>query len=102
MASTSPTTRRSSTTPASFGRRSYGVWSPGILFGLLRVVGRRLLSHLALMLAIAAGFVVAIALVVSIPVYSEAVGFRILRDELSKTDSGGQRPPFAFMYRYIG
>ena len=27
-------------------------WSPGSLFGLLRIVGRRLWSHLALMLAI--------------------------------------------------
>ncbi len=57
---------------------------------------------MALMLAIAAGFVVAIALVVSIPVYAEAVGYRILRDELSKTDTGSTRPPFSFMYRYVG
>lgn len=57
---------------------------------------------MALMLAIAAGFVVAIGLVVSIPVYAEAVGYRILRDELSRTDTGATRPPFAFMYRYIG
>ena len=47
-------------------------WSPGSLLGLLRIVGRRLWSHLWLMLAIAAGFVVAIALVVAIPVYAEA------------------------------
>jgi putative ABC transport system permease protein len=78
------------------------VWSPGILIGLVRVVGRRLWSHMALMLAIAAGFVVAIALVVSIPVYAEAVGYRILRAELSKTDTGETRPPFAFMYRHVG
>ena len=58
-------------------------WSPGGLLGLLRIVGRRLWSHLWLMLAIAAGFVVAITLVVSIPVYSEAVGYRILRTERS-------------------
>jgi putative ABC transport system permease protein len=77
-------------------------WSPGSLLGLFHIVGRRLWSHLALMLAIAAGFVVAIALVVSIPVYAEAVGFRVLRTELSKNDNGGTRPPFAFMYRYLG
>jgi putative ABC transport system permease protein len=97
-----PTTTTQPTRRAAFGRRSLGVWSPGIIIGLLRVVGRRLWSHLALMLAIAAGFVVAIALVVSIPVYAEAVGYRILRDELSKTDTGGTRPPFSFMYRYVG
>ena len=69
--------------------------------GLIQVVGRRLWSHLALMLAIAAGFIVTIALVVSIPVYAEAVGYRILREELSKTDTGIPRPPFSFMYRYL-
>jgi putative ABC transport system permease protein len=91
---------RSSTTD---DRRAVGSrWSPGSLLGLARVVGRRLWSHIALMLAIAAGFVVAIALVVSIPVYAEAVGYRVLRDELSKTETGGDRSPFAFMYRYIG
>jgi len=77
-------------------------WSPGSLLGLLRIVSRRLWSHLWLMLAIAAGFVVAIALVVAIPVYAEAVGYRVLRDELTKIDTGGTRPPFAFMYRYLG
>ena len=81
----SPTTRPNQpATPATFGRRTFGFWSPGILLGLIRVVGRRLWSHMALMLAIAAGFVVAIALVVSIPVYAEAVGYRILRDELGR------------------
>ncbi len=86
----------------TFGRRTLGQFSPGVFIGLLHVVGRRLWSHFALMLAIAAGFVVAIALVVSIPVYAEAVGYRILRDELSQTESGSLRPPFAFMYRYLG
>jgi putative ABC transport system permease protein len=101
MAST-PTSRTTSSQSAAFGRRRFGLWSPGILIGLLRVVGQRLWSHLALMLAIAAGFTVAIALVVSIPVYAEAVGYRILRDELSRDEAGARRPPFAFMYRYLG
>jgi putative ABC transport system permease protein len=87
---------------AAFTLRSWSTWSPGNLIGLLPVVGQRLWNHLILMLAIAAGFVVAITLVVSIPVYAEAVGYRILRDELSKTEAGKRRPPFAFMYRYAG
>ncbi|MFO7167807.1 MAG: FtsX-like permease family protein [Chloroflexota bacterium] len=102
MATTPTTGTNARTSAASFGRRSFGLWSPGILLGLLRVVWQRLWSHLALMLAIAAGFTVAIALVVSIPVYAEAVGYRILRDELSRDESGARRPPFAFMYRYLG
>jgi putative ABC transport system permease protein len=85
------------------GRRARGArWSLGSLPGLLVVVGQRLWNHLALMLAIAAGFMVAVAIVVCIPVYAEAVGYRVLRDELSKGESGTRRPPFAFMYRYLG
>jgi len=79
-----------------------GWWLLRSLPGLFVVVGQRLWNHLALMLAIAAGFVVAVALVVSIPVYAEAVGYRVLRDELSRTEAGNRRPPFAFMYRYLG
>jgi putative ABC transport system permease protein len=100
---TTPTTRTDAPAQTTFGRRrSLGLWSPGIILGLLRVVGQRLWSHLALMLAIAAGFTVAIGLVVSIPVYAEAVGYRILREELSQDEAGNLRPPFAFMYRYLG
>lgn len=70
--------------------------------GVLRVVWRRLVSHIGLLIAIMAGFVVAVALVTSIPIYAEAVGFRILRDQLSKGQDNQIHPPFAFMYRYIG
>lgn len=94
MAPTSTTKR----TVAFAGR----ALSPGAAIGLLQLVARRLWSNIALMLAIAAGFVAAITLTVSIPVYAEAVGFRILRDELAKGEEGVRRPPFAFMYRYIG
>lgn len=72
------------------------------LVGIVVVVGRRLWSNLSLILAIAAGFTVAVAIVVSIPVYAEAVGYRILKEELTSTVNGTKRPPFAFMYRYLG
>jgi putative ABC transport system permease protein len=72
------------------------------LTGMVMVVGRRLWSNLSLVLAIAAGFTVAVAIVVSIPVYAEAVGYRILREELSSPINGTRRPPFALMYRYLG
>jgi len=71
-------------------------------FDLLTVVTRRLLSHFGMMMALAVGFTVAITLVVAIPVYAEAVGYRVLKTELSRRDNGSQRPPFAFMYRYLG
>jgi putative ABC transport system permease protein len=71
-------------------------------FGLLRVVGRRFISHFGLLAAIIAGFIIAVAIVTSIPIYAEAVGYRILRTELNKGTNSESHPPFAFMYRYIG
>ncbi len=68
------------------------------LLGLLKVVGQRQRSYLGLVLALAAGFIVAVALVVSIPLYADAVGYRILRTELQPEADGSQRPPFAYMF----
>ncbi|HEU5086760.1 MAG TPA: hypothetical protein VFT99_04920, partial [Roseiflexaceae bacterium] len=45
--------------------------------GTIHLVALRLWSHLRLMLAMLAGFIVAVALVVSIPVYAEAVSYRV-------------------------
>jgi len=92
------TRETASTRPNRLPRSSLTAW----MTGMVVVVGRRLWSNLALILAIAAGFMVAVAIVVSIPVYAEAVGYRILREELTSTLNGTKRPPFAFMYRYLG
>lgn len=53
------------------------------------------------MLAITAGFTVAIALVVSIPVYAEAVGYRVLRDEFARNDADDSPLRFEFRYQYL-
>ena len=89
-------------TPPARPKRTSGNTPWSWLTGMVMVVGRRLWSNLALVLAIAAGFTVAVAIVVSIPVYAEAVGYRILREELSSPINGTRRPPFALMYRYLG
>jgi putative ABC transport system permease protein len=102
MATTSTPGSSQPATPGLSLKRWGRWWSPGSLVGVLRVVSRRLWSHLGLMLAIAVGFIVAIGLTVSIPVYAEAVGYRILRDELAQGEAGSKRPPFAFMFRYLG
>ena len=68
------------------------------LLGLIKVVGQRQRSYLGLVLALAAGFIVAVALVVSIPLYADAVGYRILRTELQPDAEGSRRPPFAYMF----
>ncbi len=71
------------------------------LFGLFRIAFQRLWSHRGLMLAITAGFTIAIALVVSIPVYAEAVGYRVLRDEFARNDADTSPLSFEFRYQYL-
>lgn len=60
---------------------------------------KRLWSHRGLMASIALGFATAISLVMSIPLYADAVGYGLLRQQLTQDPS---RPPFAFLYRYVG
>jgi putative ABC transport system permease protein len=67
-------------------------------WGLLKVAGQRMRSYLGLVLALVAGFIVAVAIVVSIPLYADAVGYRILRAELQPDEEGRQRPPFAYLF----
>ncbi len=69
--------------------------------GTIHLVALRLWSHLRLMLAMLAGFIVAVALVVSIPVYAEAVSYRVLRDEFTQNTYQNQLR-FEFLYRYLG
>jgi putative ABC transport system permease protein len=68
------------------------------LLGIAKVVGQRQKNYLGLVLARLAGFVVAIAIVVSIPLYSDAVGYRVLRTELEPDEDGTTRPPFAYLF----
>lgn len=67
------------------------------------VAAKRLISQRGLALATMLGLIVSVALTMSVPLYTDAVYYRVLREELT----GGQgnpaaRPPFAFMFRYIG
>jgi len=73
-------------------------------FAIVVVALRRLLSQRGLALSTAMGLVASVAIVMSIPLYTDAVYYRILQDELMRVeeDSSIQRPPFAFMFRYIG
>jgi putative ABC transport system permease protein len=60
------------------------------------------------MLCLLAGLVAAVGLLSSIPLYAEAVHHRLLQGELhAPGEVGGmegetRRPPFAFLWRYIG
>ncbi len=71
---------------------------------IVTVALKRLFAQRGLALAIMIGLVVSISLIMSIPLYADAVYYRILQDELQtpETTGGIQRPPFAYMFRYVG
>jgi putative ABC transport system permease protein len=74
-------------------------------FSIVLVALRRLLSQRGLALATALGLVASIALVMSVPLYTDAVYYEILKKELSQSSDESaalRRPPFAFMFRYVG
>jgi putative ABC transport system permease protein len=52
------------------------------------------------MLCLLAGLIVAVSILSSIPLYADAVQHRLMQGEL--TEAGTRRPPFSFLWRYIG
>ena len=63
---------------------------------------KRLLAQPLLSVATIIGLTVAVALILTIPVYAESVAFRILTERLSEGPDRINRPPFSFMFSYIG
>ncbi len=63
---------------------------------------KRLWNNKLLTLCSLIGLTTAVALISSIPLYTDAANFKVLKDQLSMAEEGRRRPPFAFMYRYIG
>ena len=66
------------------------------------VAVKRLLAQPLLSLATIVGLTVAVALVLTIPIYSESVAFRILTERLTEGPDRINRPPFSFLFSYIG
>lgn len=63
---------------------------------------RRLLAQRLLTFATVIGLTIAVALILTIPVYSESVAFRILTERLTDSTDETNRPPFSFLFSYIG
>ena len=62
---------------------------------------RRLFAQPFLLFVIWLGFTVAIALTVSIPVYAEAAGYRMLISAIStSSDQGNNLPPFSLVFKF--
>lgn len=71
-------------------------------FAVFLVAARRLWSTRWLALAGAVGLMVVVALTLCIPLYADAVYNRIFNNELRASSEGAKRPPYSFMFRYIG
>lgn len=69
------------------------------LHSLLSILLKRLRASPGLSAGIAAGLVAAVALATCVPLYADAVGHRLLMAQLSGEEA---RPPFAFLFRYVG
>ena len=63
---------------------------------------QRLLAQPLLSSATVVGLSVAIALILTIPIYSESVAFRILTERLVEQSENVNRPPFSYLINYIG
>ena len=66
------------------------------------VAVKRLLAQPLLSLATIVGLTVAVALVLTIPIYAESVAFRVLTERLTEGPDRVNRPPFSFLFSYIG
>ncbi|KAA3663983.1 MAG: ABC transporter permease [Chloroflexi bacterium] len=70
------------------------------LFSLLILSAQRIWHQRLLLACLLSGLVAAVGLLSGIPLYTDAVQNRLLQGEL--TEAGTYRPPFAFLWRYIG
>jgi len=71
------------------------------IWGILTTIPQRLIAQWGLVLAAIIGLVASISLVLSIPLYADAVYYRILKQNIEETQDGVlPRPPFAFLFHY--
>jgi len=75
-------------------------------FSIINIAIKRLISQRGLVLAATLGFAAAISLTLSIPLYADAVYFRIFENRVTQVENGStnitQRPPFSFVFHYNG
>ena len=63
---------------------------------------KRLWAHKGMTLITIFGLTVAIALFMTVPMFSDGVNFRILEKRLATQTENQRRPPFAYLFSYIG
>ncbi len=63
---------------------------------------KRLKTHPGLILVTLLGLTIAVGLITTVPLYADAVSYRLLTEELSDQSENFRRPPFSFMFHYVG
>ncbi|MEY3990634.1 MAG: hypothetical protein RI985_1715 [Chloroflexota bacterium] len=77
--------------------------SPWKSRALYLTIIRRVSAQPFLLFVVWLGFTMAVALTVSIPVYAESAGYRLLINSISENQQPGTRlPPFALIYKFGG
>ncbi|MDQ1300717.1 MAG: putative transport system permease protein [Chloroflexota bacterium] len=73
-------------------------------WAILIVAAKRLVAQRALAEAVILGLVAAVGMAVSLPLYADAVNYRVLQEQLTASTgvTATSRPPFAFMFMYMG
>lgn len=73
---------------------------------VVRLAAKRLVSQRGTAMAAVAGLVSSIAVAVSVPLYADAVEYRVQQEEMTRYEARGgwslRRLPFVFVFRYIG
>ena len=72
------------------------------IWAILVIAYKRLLTQRSLALASTAGLIVAVALVVSVPLYADATQFRLLRAQLAGEQGAADYAPLEYVYHYDG
>jgi putative ABC transport system permease protein len=72
------------------------------LWTMLRIALKRLVSERGLAIASAVGLTVSVSLVMSIPLYADAVQFRILREQINGAKGSPSDAPLSFLFTLQG
>lgn len=71
-------------------------------WSIVLVAVKRLFAERGLAFAAVIGLVVSVALTMSVPLYADAVHFRLLREAILGQDPPTNETPFSFRFRYVG
>jgi putative ABC transport system permease protein len=69
---------------------------------IFTITFKRLWAQRGLTAVTLIGLIIAVALITTVPLYADAVNFRMLQERLSAQSERRGRPPFAYLYNYIG